>query len=185
MMLAGCNTTPIDDVTVDELPEANISQYNSYAVLEVDRNSDFGTITPASPTTLAAMRNSVRSSLNVKGYRETTPENADLLIEIRADSEQQLRNDVFAGARTIPVYDSNGNIIRVRSDRLGIYGSDRQIEQHITLIVDVVEQKTDRLLWRGHSSWQIYNQRTPPDAERLTRNISSMLFYFPHNNSLL
>jgi hypothetical protein len=132
--LAACNSGPYVTVKTDYDHAAPFGKYHTYAI---DMAS-----TRLGPTTAAALQSSLRSSLAARGLKESG-RNADLYIVPIVFTREQLN---VLPERGFTVY----------SSRYGTYGRghwamNAEVQQYTegTLIIDFVDSKTHKLVFRG------------------------------------
>ncbi len=132
--LAACNTSPYVTVKTDYDHAAPFGKYHTYAI---DTAS-----TGLGPTAAAALQSSLRSSLAARGLKESG-RNADLYIVPTVFTRQQL--DVMP-ARGYTVYSS-----RYGAYGRGYWAMNADVQQYTegTLMIDFVDSKTHKLVFRG------------------------------------
>jgi len=132
--LAACNSSPYVTVKTDYDHAAAFGKYHTYAI---DTAS-----TGLGPTAAAALQSSLRSSLAARGLKESG-RNADLYIVPTVFTRQQL--DVMP-ARGYTVYSS-----RYGAYGRGYWAMNADVQQYTegTLMIDFVDSKTHKLVFRG------------------------------------
>ncbi|MEX0325387.1 MAG: DUF4136 domain-containing protein [Puniceicoccaceae bacterium] len=75
VFLAGCETTP--DVNVQSGPDFDPSKYNTFAVLEPEKNA----LTPGASVHYATLKMLIAGPLKSKGLTETDLESADIVFQ--------------------------------------------------------------------------------------------------------
>jgi Domain of unknown function (DUF4136) len=132
--LAACSTTPSVTVKTDYDHSATFGKYHTYAL-------DAASI-GLSPTGNAALQSALRSSLASRGLKESG-RNADLYIVPKVFTREQLNVMPGGGATVYP-------------SRYGRYGRgewvmNAEVQQYTegTLVIDFVDSKTHKLVFRG------------------------------------
>jgi len=132
--LAACSTNPYVTVKTDYDHAAAFGKYHTYAI---DTAS-----TGLGPTTAAALQSSLRSSLAARGLKESG-RNADLYIVPTVFTKEQLN---VMPARGYTVYSS-----RYGTYGRGTWAMNADVQQYTegTLVIDFVDSKTHKLVFRG------------------------------------
>jgi len=132
--LAACSTSPYVTVKTDYDHAAAFGKYHTYAI---DTAS-----TGLGPTTAAALQSSLRSSLAARGLKESG-RNAALYIVPTVFTKEQLN---VMPARGYTVYSS-----RYGTYGRGTWAMNADVQQYTegTLVIDFVDSKTHKLVFRG------------------------------------
>jgi hypothetical protein len=165
--LSGCSTMKIH---TDYDPGRDFSRLQSYAWLPSppQRTGD-----PRIDNSLlnARIRTAVDAQVAERGYRMTSPEEADFLISYHAGLENKL--DVNT------IHSSYGY---GRGRWYGGGGSEtivREYEQG-TLLLDFLDPKTRELMWRGSASDRIKRKDSPEESQkRVNEAVAAILKRFP------
>jgi hypothetical protein len=164
-LLAACS--PIQ-VQTDHDPAANFSALRTYAWLQKTADA------PRDPRIDNDLLDSrvhaaVNDELDRKGYREAA-ENPDFRVTYHVMVQNKF--DV----QSFPVYYGYG------FGRVGAAGGDVRVSEYEqgTLILDVVDSRTNDLVWRGSAQARIVPDRTPQERTKLIRDaVREMLERFP------
>jgi len=172
--MLGCSSVK---VSTDHDQNADFSQLKTYKWITAITNTskDVIQVTSISDTRI---RNAINKQLGVQGYQEQT-EIADLHINYSVLTEDKT---------DIQTYNTYGGY----SSRWGWgagYGY-RGMSAHSgatvrsyksgTLVIDFVDPKTNKLIWRGLGSERIPSERTAKNMDKLVREVvESILKKFP------
>ncbi len=132
--LAGCSTTP--PVTVKTGYDHG-TQFGHYHTFAVDRDP-----IGLSPTGESALQEALHSSLSARGFQEASAKTADLYIISRVFTQEKLHSMPSANTTYLP-------------SRYGRYGGTWLINTDVTqysegsLVIDFVDRKTHKLVFRG------------------------------------
>lgn len=131
------------------------------------------------------VRNAVNSVLRSKGYREAEFGTPDFLVEYHAAVQEKTDTSTidspYYGTKTVKIK-HDGSVTK----KTGFYtsfGGPQTITVHYeegTIIVDMVNPKTNTLLWRGSASEVIRPHITPEERdERVYEAVEKLLEKFP------
>jgi hypothetical protein len=171
---AGCNRY---HVRTDWQPGTDFTALSTYEWLE--RPEGAPPRDPRVDNQLFAdrLREAVETELAAKGYRPADRERADFVL--RWDAWVQARNDVS----TYPGWGFGFGGFHGGPGFWGVgVGTDVYVDQYdeATLVLDVLEPETQRLLWRGTSETRLRDAGTPEQrTERIRRIVHAMLERFP------
>jgi hypothetical protein len=164
---------------------------------DYDRNADFSGlktydwISPAQPKTgdsrldsdilNSRIRRAVENQLGLKGYEKATSGNPDFQVAYMASIEQKLDVSTFNYGYTYPgyYYPRRGFGGPFYS---GVPHSETYVDQYDegTLLLDIVNPQTKKLIWRGTAVDTIQKTDSPENREkRINEAVANMLQKFP------
>jgi hypothetical protein len=156
MLIGGCSSL---SVTSDYDPKQDFSKMKTWAWAPIPPQAD-GSTDPLAVSSLALERihRSVEREFNLKGYPMVDPQGADFWVKHYAVQEQRIRVD--------PGYDWG-------HDDVSSYAAG-------TIIIDVVNPKDKRMVWRGTASDVIDPDLSPEEREkRIQEAVHEILGQFP------
>jgi len=121
------------------------------------------------------IRKAVEDGLSAKGYNHIDSENPDFYISYHMTVEQKISNSNVSGGITV----GSGSYGRYGGIGIGTGSTVRAYDQG-TLLIDVTEAATGRLIWRGTST-QIVSEHSSPEktTEVVNATVAKMLEQFP------
>jgi hypothetical protein len=161
---AGTRVTDDYDVNVD------FSSYATFAWLPQPQGMS-GDARVDNPLIAERVRNAIDRTLTSKGYRPASETPPDFLVGYFLSLEQKI--DI----RTIDRYYGAG-----RYRGWGTVGYETHVTQYEegTLVIDVVDGKAERLVWRGSGSRRISRSPTPQKTtQRVNEVVEAILARFP------
>jgi hypothetical protein len=156
MLIGGCSTL---SVSSDYDPKQDFSKMKTWAWAPVPPQAD-GSADPLGVSSLALERihRAVEREMNLKGYPMVDAPGADFWVKHYAVQEQRIRVD--------PGYDWG-------HDDVSSYAAG-------TIIIDVVNPKDKRMVWRGTASDVIDPDLSPDEREkRIQEAVHEILAKFP------
>ncbi len=160
LFLTACSTV---SVTTDFDHSVSFSQYHTYTLAP-----DTETI-GLSPSSEAALRDTLHSNLARHGLLETS-ENADLHVVRHVSTQEKL--DVYPSNMGVPYrYGPYGMWTGAP------YGYDVSQYTEGTLILDFVDAKTQKLVFRGIGTGTVSDPKT--NAERIKEAVEKIVHDFP------
>ena len=172
--LAGCS--PIT-VSTDYDPSIDFSDYRTYAWLpDLDKRiADPQSVDPRINNTLLdkRVRKAVETHLGAKGYTMVSTDTPDLYVAYHAALIGKV--DVT----TVNRHYGYGPGWRGRGGSIGTETHVREYEEG-TLILDLIDAKTESLIWRGLAQAEVWVTSTPEEREkRINEAVRKMLERFP------
>jgi hypothetical protein len=158
----GVSCAPTVKVSTDYDRSANFSSYKTFSI--------YNLTTSLNVNELNAERiwNSIRSEMIKKGYKENN-NNPDLMINVVS----LLRDKKYVSATDNgwyrPYWGTRNATIQAYDYKDG------------SLLIHVVDLKTDRLIWEGKGNAEITKQPKNPD-EAIGNAIAKIMSAFPHGN---
>lgn len=156
-------------VSTDFERDANLGAVRRFAFAETERERT-GDLRADSPFLASRVENAVANTLAGKGVRKVEPEDADVLIAFHAVVDSRL------DAVEVPATFGYGPYWG------GFYGSRVRVDQYetLTIVIDMVERGSDKLVWRGSGESRLRDHGTPEQrAERVQRTIDAIFQHFP------
>lgn len=174
-ILAACGCSSLS-VSYDYDTAADFSQYKTYAWLE---SKGKGPSDPRIDNDLldGRVRRSVDAELALKGLTKAPETEADLLVGYHVTLEEKIE---------VSTVDSTYGYGRGPGWRYGYggwYGAPETRAYHYdegTLLLDLVDRKTERLVWRGSATDRVELELHPEEREEgLRAAVKAMLAGFP------
>jgi len=111
------------------------------------------------------IRSAIQNTLTTKQFSQVDKENADFLVLYNVEVEQRISSNNVSGGISM------GRSTRGRHGSIGIStGSQVRTYDRGTLLIDVIDVASDKLVWRGVSSQALPDLSDP---QRLTDHINS------------
>lgn len=168
LLLAACFTAKVQSKAD---PQANFGALHTYAwlpkrdVAPQDPRFDNGVVD-------ARVRRSGNDTLYAKGYELTTDNDPDFLIAFRITTKD------IAGDNQIPDY---YGYFPIAWGGIGFYSSE---VQEGTMIIDAVDARTKKMIWRGVGEGSISPDAEPGERlERVSATVAKILSQFPAKTS--
>ncbi len=178
LVLAGCATT---EIHTDYDCKADFSGLKTFAwVPDMKQESQDPRID--NEVTDARIRTAVENVLTAKGYRKTEAGQADFWVTYQAAIEEKLDAKMTNFPYTTPSTRdiANGNFAQ---DLTWAYGGSQTFLSHYeegTLILDIVNPKDRKLMWRGTAQATLEGGRDSAKKEaRLNAGIQKIFATFP------
>jgi hypothetical protein len=173
VFLVGCAASP--QVRIDKDPAADLGQYRTFGFydrLETDKPR-YSTITTT------RLKEATRRGLEQLGYRYDD-DKPDLLVNFSADVS--VRQDVVNTPASTP---------RLYAYRPAAYGAwagyphQVDVRQHKagTLIIDLVDTRRKRLVWRGIAEGEIGKRASKDVGATIQRAVDAIFEKFPGNKA--
>lgn len=175
LILTGCATGPM--VTADRAQDVDFSKYTSFAMMPREASRGNGIL--LGPTLIRSIEDSLRTGMTGKGYDAAPAARADLLVNFQHATETHLDTGHFGYSthRWSTTYVHSPSLLgramgrrsTVHTVHMGTGFRDSvRAHQENVWIVDLVDAKSNELIWRG---WA--RESTPPD--RLTPERASLI----------
>ncbi|QSX38189.1 MULTISPECIES: DUF4136 domain-containing protein [Shewanella] len=158
-------------------PAVNFTQYKTYAwVAKQEEGAGYH----LDGLMDQRVRDAVDAELKAKGFSLVATEQADLLVNYLTKVDKKINVDTFNTSFGYNPYWGPswgfGNSVQtqtvVREYEVG------------TLIVDLVDHKSDRLVWRGSLADTIKDKNTPQEREALIRQaVAKIMANYPPNRA--
>ena len=172
---AGCSTMTVE---ADYNPDMDFSTLKSYSWLrDVDNPGEDLRIN--NPLVINSVRSAVDEELQARGLEKTSREKADFLVVWFGAIEQVLKTENINhfyrryGYGTLyqdPYWNSSPTV-----------ASEKEYEQG-QLIIDIVDPKTNKLIWRGTAKNRIVPDQTEEGAKKnLKTAVQKILENFPQD----
>lgn len=168
LLLAGSCSTSVE-VTSDYDKGANFSNYRTYAI------DEFSTPEELSSENKERIIGAVRAEMARKGFTESTE--PDMLVHLAA---------IFHYEESVPTsrdYYSYGGVFRpyVWGNGAGVTAyTTYDVKNYIdgSLIIDIADAETQRLLWEGIGNKEIYREMVDPVSE-IPEAVKKIMASFP------
>lgn len=169
-ILAGCSSLKTSS---DYDPSANFSDVKTYAWVERKTQDTHYHLDGLMDQ---RVRSAVNRQLSLKGMKQVAPAKADVLMNYLIKVDKKINVDTFNSNYGYNPYYGHGwgmsgfmySQTRVREYEVG------------TLILDMVNRESGKLIWRGSVADTIRNQNTPEERiEVVNQAISEMLVNYP------
>lgn len=165
LMLAACSNV---SVTTDFDHSASFAQYRTYTLVVPSQKM------PLSPSSEAALRESLRQNLAARNITEVT-QNADLHVVQHLSTKEKLSVNETT--------DWGYGGVPYRYGRYGLWSTAPHTYTNVyqytegTLILDFVDTKTKKMVFRGIGTGTISDPET--NAERIREAVEKMVKEFP------
>jgi hypothetical protein len=117
------------------------------------------------------IRDAVKNILSSRGYVRTTPEEADFLVGYDVTIEKKLEVNTVSAGIGFGGHSPWGSV--------GFQTSVSQYDEG-TIIIDILDRETERLVWRGSGSRRVRLTRNPEKTTKMVnRAVSEILAQFP------
>ncbi|PCJ86485.1 MAG: hypothetical protein COA54_08635 [Thiotrichaceae bacterium] len=113
----------------------------------------------------------VDNKLASLGYRQSEDDQSDFIVNYQMAVRSRIKSDVAAGAFSVG-FGGRGHYGSVGLNT----GTYIRQKDEATLIVDIIDSQSEKLIWRGNSTRYVYAHT---DAEKLTETINA------HINAIL
>ena len=154
--------TPQVDVTYEE--DADFSALKTYAWYPRTTQVEGDRAAALPPDFPEVVRPKIESTLREKGYAKVAPRSADFLVLYHLSLERKIDTEMLAGALS----GSEWEIHRP---------TEHTIEyDEGTLIIDVLDTHSHRLVWRGRARRNLHREARPHEVEE---SVSKVLARFP------
>jgi hypothetical protein len=170
LALSACSTLKS---TSDFDPSVSFDQYKTYSWV-VKKNNDAGYHLDGLMD--QRIRAAIESQLNQKGISKTDKQTADLLVNYITKVDKKINIDTF---------NSHYGYNPYYSPRWG-FGGSIQTETTVreyevgTLMVDLVDNKTGKLIWRGTVADTVREQNTPEERiQIIDKAIDAVMMNYP------
>jgi len=154
-------------VRTDFDPAANFSSYRTFAWMPLPQNTDYRL---NNDLVDGRIRSAIENQLQAKGYQLGPVEGADFKVGYHAALEGKM--DV----RTINSYYGYG------WEQWSTISPQTYVDEYTegTLVVDVVDAKSNELVWRGSGQGEVRERADPDERTRRINNaIAKILAEFP------
>ena len=163
-LMSGCATT-VYDVRYDYDTKADFAHLETYDWLPIPTSAEIDRIT------IERIKNAVNTQLEAKGLKMTS-DDPDFLIASHVGKKEKVRIEDWGYG-----YGPHGRY-------WGGYGGPRGVDvykyEEGSLILDFVEPKSKKLIWRGSAKAQINTDKTPEKREKLIAEaVQKILEKFP------
>lgn len=118
------------------------------------------------------VREAVTVALGERGYAEVTAADADFLVTYHTTVRERVRDSGPSFSLTFGSVYRRGPRTIVVDDRFGSHSY-----REGTLIIDVIDARTDTLIWRGWSSGAVHERRFTETA--VAESVRAILARFP------
>jgi hypothetical protein len=159
-----------DKISVSYAKGFNFSQYKTYAWAE------HGAV--AHPLLAADIVGAIDQELQARGLQKVRS-NPDIIIQIYGSVEQDMTmysNDpIYAGTGGIPPFDPGMN----GPAFIGFYGNTSVLIHKGELVVDLIDAKAKKLVWRGMAQESVSSSDPEKLVEEVNGAISKMFKEYP------
>ncbi len=167
MLLSACAKTP--NLDYDQSADfSNIKNYAWVADLDFAKDTDNYQVNPLMEQRVT---NAIDSALSSKGLNKVNKQNADVVINIHASVKTKTTSDSFTTSFGHPWHTWGLGINTHTQTKEYEYG---------TLIVDIIDAKSDKLIWRGAKEGLLKKYHAPEKRTRAVNNlVNQILNHFP------
>jgi hypothetical protein len=153
----------------------DFAQYHHWAWLPEPKKQASGDHRIDNPLTMQRIEAAVERNLAAKGF-ERSESDADFEVGYLVTVEKQLSSSGVGGSFGFGRYSGGSGV------GMSFGGPQIQIREYEegTLILDITDAGSDKLIWRGSSTSRLGEARTPEDSERIiNRMVEEILANFP------
>ncbi|WP_299793807.1 DUF4136 domain-containing protein [uncultured Shewanella sp.] len=170
MALSACSSMKTSS---DYDPAANFSDIKTYAWVE-QKNQD--TSYHLDGLMDQRVRAAVESQLSLKGVTQSDPQTADILVNYLTKVDKKINVDTFnTNFGYHPYYGSPWGM----SGSMHTQTTVREYEVG-TLILDMIDRETGKLIWRGSVADTIREKNTPEErVEVVNKAVAEMMLNYP------
>ncbi len=176
LVLSACSSIPVSQ---DYLPQTDFSSLHSYrwdqTLLQKEANVENN-----DPLLNHRIHQAIDKTLQARGYRLVDKAPADFRVSYQTRVRSRLESDGITGSFAIGF----GHI--GHSGAIGIHTGNIITEQdEATLMIDIIDDATGQLLWRGASTRRV-SQYTDPEklTHIINRHVDAILTQFPPQHRL-
>ena len=170
--ISGCSTLQVGTEAVPDIDYSRLSTYNWLN----DQDSPGSDIRVNNEMVVNSVRNSVEKALKLKGYQKADRNSADILVVWFGAIEKKLNSENIDH-----FYRRNGYGALYRDPRLNPDTTISSTEyEEGRLIIDILDQKTHTVIWRGEGTRKIIKGRTESQVRKnLEDTVKKILAGFP------
>ncbi|GLS83643.1 DUF4136 domain-containing protein [Paraferrimonas haliotis] len=174
LVLAACSTVTTE---FDYNPEVDFSQYKTYAWVDNSSEDEQADAYHMEGLTDQRIRRAVDEQLSAKGFTKVAVEDADLMVNYLTKLEKKVNVDTFhSNYGYHPFYDPFW----------GYHGGPSRTETRVreyqqgTLILDLIDNESDKLVWRGALADTVKQKSTPAERETaINEAVTKILQSYP------
>lgn len=174
-VLVACSSTP--SAVTDFDPGYNFAGLKTFYVLETKQGGESPQSLLVSPFTLGHLHGVIQQDLSQRYQRVDSPEQADFLVRYHVVLEDRLDARHY---NSYYGYGHHGYSSHFYGHGYHPSGNRTQVYRQGSLILDMVDAKTDEPIWRGVSEERLRDSYTPQEhREILSAAASYTLSQFP------
>jgi len=175
LVLVACSTTP--SAVTDFDPGYDFAGLKTFYVLETKQGGESPQSLLVSPFTLGHLHGVIQQDLSQRYQRVDSPEQADFLVRYHVVLEDRLDARHY---NSYYGYGHHGYSSHFYGHGYHPHGSRTQVYRQGSLILDMVDAKTEEPIWRGVSEERLRDSYTPQERrEILSAAASYTLSQFP------
>lgn len=171
LLMGGCSSL---DTGWDYNPEVNFSQYKHYAWVPATKEN--GAEYQLNGLLDQRVREAVDAEMARKGYVKVAEKDADVLVNYLTKTDKRFKVDsINSGMGYSPFWGPRWYFG-------GSIQSNTQVKEYEvgTLILDLVDAKTNKLIWRGAANGVIRDYKTPQQRiAKMNEAVTGVLANFP------
>ena len=176
LLLAGCATQP--KVETDYQANFDFSSLKTFVVVEAKQDSKESIL--VSPFTLSHIHSALEGELIKRYHRAVSETKPDFLVSYHVVVEEKIDPPSYDDIYGFGYY---GRAYRYPSPFFRGVGAGLRVYNQGSLIVDIVDGKTGKPIWRGVSEKRLSRSMTPPQQrEVLSRAVAEVIGQFPPIN---
>ncbi len=174
--IGGCSTVTVQS---DYDRSVSFSGFKTYGWMPYPLKKTGDPRIDSNSTLALRIRNAVKSQLAAKGVTEKSPGIPDFLVgyhvTLKKKTTTKELNDVYTAL------DTSSFRTRLRYDPSGQMGTRQTYEyEEGTLILDIIDPKTQKLLWRGSAKGEVdFSASREAKQERVNEAVERILEQFP------
>ena len=170
LVVSGCSAVTVDH---DSLAGVDFSTMKNYSWLNGDSGSE---VKARNPKVNMMVMSSVGQQLKNKGYNRTTEENADFYVTWFGKVDEKVSQQSISH-----FYRTSGyGVLAGQYPEAVEAGGGEKTYLEGTLILDVIEAKSNKVIWRGSAADTIREGMSDAEiAAYIQRSVSKILAPFP------
>jgi len=162
LVLVACSSQP--SAVTDFDPGYDFAGLKTFYVLETKQGEESPQSLLVSPFTLGHLHGVIQQNLNQRYQRVDTPEQADFLVRYHVVLEDRLDARHY---NSYYGYGHHGFSSHFYGHGHHSHGSRAQVYRQGSLILDMVDAKTEEPIWRGVSEERLRDSYTPQERRKI------------------
>jgi len=170
-LLAACSTIPVSQ---DFVPDTDFSALQTYRwspdILKKEQETEGN-----NPLLNSRIHSAVDRKLASMGYRQSTDNTSDFIVSYQTDVRQRLSTEGTTGSFAVG-FGNFGNFGAIGLST----GNAIRDQDEAALMIDIISNKDNKLLWRGVSTRYVYTHNEPEELTKtINAHVDAILAQFP------
>ena len=171
--ISACNTIPVSQDFEQGF------DYSSFKTFAWRSNEDNAWGLPENEIVDRRIRNAITDRLVTQQFTRVEPDSADFLVSYNVAVEQRVENRNVSGGVSIGRSTRSSSLNRSASIGLST-GSRPRVYERGTMLIDIHDVASDKLVWRGVSAQALPDLSDPQSlTERINLTVEAILDQFP------